>query len=1083
MIMKKVYKSLKKASVFLVFLTSSFAVFAQDRNVSGTVKDEGGNSMPGVNVIIKGTTSGTATDGDGKYTLTVSTDAILVFTFVGYTTREVPVGTQTVVDVQMMPDAQSLSEIVVTGYFSEKKADIIGSVAVVNSKDLMLTPSANLTQQLQGRAPGVIVSGSGAPGEAAKIRIRGIGSFSGQSDPLFIIDGVPTGDASRVNPNEVESIQVLKDATSASIYGARAANGVVIITTKQGKAGTASVSYDGYYGTSYIPKSYHPDVLNTQEYVQYLEKSHDPNAPQKYVHPLFGTAGTLSIPDYYVISTIAGNIFRGGFAATAPQVNPSLYSIPANDYSQIYQIAKVSPGTNWFDEVTRAAAIQNHQITATGGTEKALYSLGLNYLNQDGIYQYSGFKRYSLRLNSSFKLNKFFRLGENFQLIRDESMNTTGGGARGEASAWAQSFRMVPYLPVHDIGGGWGGNGIGDSGNGTNPVAQLWRDKDDVRLNTKVTGNVFAEATPVDNLVLRTSFGLEYGNSYSKDIVRRTYERAENTGTAQLNVFSGDWTAWTWSNTLTYNKTFGQHTVKVLAGTEAVKSGIQNYINASQFAGFDFEDPIFMSLQTANSKGTVIQNRDPATALFSYFGRLDYTFKDKYLFNATFRSDKSSKFGSNNRTATFPAFGLGYRISSEGFMQGIDLVEDLKVRGGWGQMGNQGPANALDQYATFRSNAGYTNYDINRAQGSLAQGYTAFNASTQNTRWEKKESVNVGFDATLKYGISITLDWFKNTTKDLLVRPQPVPVGGIVQYPFVNKGDIENKGLEMLISKRGNISPGLTYDAGLTFTHYKNKAIKLDENPLTFITGDASRLSNVWRTQAGQPVSSFYGYQLDGFFNTPADVAALDMPDAIVGSWRYKDMDNDGDIDVDDRTFIGNPQPDFVMGISLGLRYQGFDLSSFFVWNYGGTLFNYTKYWTEMRVFVGGVSKRVLYEGWTPESKTGELPYLGTIDGPNASTGYTDFIRSTVSDYYLESASYFRARTVQIGYSIPTDVAARVKMTRARVYVQGQNLFTISKYSGPDPDINIQGGDLFMGLDDAAFPNPRQFLIGLNLTF
>lgn len=1037
--------------------------------------------MPGVNVLIKGTATGTATDGDGKYTLSVPTNATLVFTFVGYTTSEVPVGSQTVVDVQMAPDALTLSEIVVTGYTSEKKADIIGSVAVVNAKELTVTPTADLSQQLQGRAPGVLVSGGGAPGEGAKIRIRGFGSINGQSDPLYIIDGVPTFDPSRVNPNEVESIQVLKDATSASIYGARAANGVVIITTKQGKSGTASVSYDGYVGASYIPQSYMPDLLNTTEYTQYLEKLHDPTAASPYVHPLFGTAGSLSVPDFYVISTQAGNIFRGGFAANAPQVNPSLYSVPANDYSQIYQIARVSPGTNWFDQATRTAKIESHQVSATGGTDKATYSLGLNYLDQQGVYQYSGYKRYALRLNTSFKPNKYLRVGENFQIIREESKNTTGGGARGEASAWAQSFRMVPYLPVHDIAGGWAGNGIGDSGNGTNPVAQLYRDKDDQRVNWKMTGNVFGEITPIDNLVLRTSYGVEYGNYYNLDIVKRTYERAENTLVTGLNTNFSESFAWTWSNTATYNKTFGDHAIKVLAGAEAVKSS--NKLINVQTSNFDFENPNFISLQTALNPAIVSGNTTPKSSLFSYFGRIDYSFKDKYLFNATVRSDKSSRFGLNNRQATFPAFGVGYRISEESFMQGIELIDDLKIRGGWGQMGNQSPVNPLDQYATFRSNPGLSNYDINRSQGALAVGYTPFNASTQDAKWETKESLNVGFDATLKKGITVTFDWFKNSAKDLLNASQRPLLGGILQQPFVNVGSMENKGFEVLIGKRGNIIPGLSYDASISFTHYKNKMIKIENNPNAAIYGSASRLTNVWRNTAGQPVSNFYGYQIDGFFNTPADLAAVSQPGAVIGSWRYKDRNGDGVITSDDQTVIGNPQPDFIMGINLGLKYKGFDMTSFFYWNYGGKLFNYTKYWTEMRVFVGGVSKRVLYDGWTPEKQTGALPRLGTVDGTSPTNGYTDLIRQTPNDYYIENASFFRMKTLQIGYSIPTDIASKVKLNRARIYVQGQNLFTITKYTGPDPDINLQGSDLFMGLDNAAFPNPRQILVGFNLTF
>lgn len=1080
MTMEKVYKCLRLTSLVWVFLFSTGAVYAQDRNVSGTVKDETGNPMPGVNVLIKGTTIGTASDGDGKYTLSVPSNATLVFTFVGYTSNEVPVGSQTVVDVQMAPDALTLSEIVVTGYGSERKADIIGSVAVVNSKELMVTPSADLTQQLQGRAPGVLVSGSGAPGEAAKIRIRGFGSINGQSDPLYVIDGVPTNDASRVNPNDVESIQVLKDATSASIYGARAANGVVIVTTKQGKAGTASVSYDGYMGSSFIPKSIMPDLLNTSEYVDYLEQSHNPVA--NWVHPLFGNAGSLSAPDMYVISTQAGNIFKGGYSSSAPQVNPALYSVPGNDYSQIYQIARVSNGTNWFDEVTRAAKIQSHQISASGGTDKATYSLGINYLDQQGVYEHSGFKRYAIRLNTSFKPNKYFRIGENMQVIREETQNTTGGGARGEASAWAQSFRMVPYIPVHDIGGGWGGNGIGDSGNGTNPVAQLYRDRDDQRANWKVTGNLYGEVTPIENLVLRTSYGIEYGNYYTKDIVKRTYERAENTLQTGLNSFFGDSFMWTWSNTAAYSKTFGDHNVRALVGTEAIKS-TQKFINAASFANFDFEDPNFISFQTALSPGTVTGNTDPNRTLFSYFGRLDYGFKDKYLFNVTVRNDKSSVFGADNRSATFPAFGFGYRISEEGFMQGIDLIEDLKIRGGWGQMGNQGVVRPLDQYATFRSNPGYTNYDINRSQGALATGYTPFNASTQSAKWESKESINIGFDATLKYGITATFDWFKNTTSGLLNTPQRDPRGGILQQPFVNIGDMENKGIELMIGKRGNIIPGLSYDASITFTAYKNNVIKIDDNPLTFIAGNASRLSGVWRNRAGQPISSYYGYQVDGFFNNAADLTDLVMDDAVIGSWKYKDLNGDGEITPDDQTFIGTPHPDFVMGINLGLKYKNFDMTSFFFWNKGGELYNYTKYWTEMRVFVGGVSKRVLNDGWTPENNNAILPRLGTVDGPTPTNGYTDFIRSTSSDFYLEDASFFRLRTLQVGYTVPSDIASKLKMTRARVYVQGQNLFTITKYSGPDPDINLQGGDLFMGLDNAAFPNPRQVLVGLSLTF
>lgn len=1075
MFMKKLYVRLSMTAVLLLMLAS--VVLAQERTVSGTVNDDTGAPIPGVNVLVKGTTTGTSTDADGKYSLGVSgSDAVLVFSFIGFTTQEVPVGTRTLVDVSMAADVQTLTELVVTGYSTEKKADIIGSVAVVNNKDLMATPTANLSQQLQGRAPGVVASGAGAPGEGATIRIRGITSY-GSNQPLYIIDGVPTDDPSRVNPNDIESVQVLKDATSAAIYGARAANGVIIISTKQGKVGKMEVSYDGYYGVSYIPKSYQPELINTPEYGQYLKKTIPTGT-----HPLFGSIATLD-PNNYPGAYVVSNGLKAGMDINDPRADPSLYTI--EDYGNMYQINHTSSGTNWFDEVTRTAPIQNHQLTATGGTEKNTYAVSFNYFDQDGVYLNSGYDRYSVRINTSFTPTSFLKIGQNLQIMRESFQNAIGGGARGEASAWAQSFRMVPYIPVNDIGGGWGGNGIGQSGNGTNPVAQLYRSKDNERLNFKMLGNVFAEVNLMKDLTFRTSFGVDYNNVFEKNIAMKTYERAENTGTTSLFQQYFYNMAWTFTNTLTYNKSFGDHEIKVLAGTEALKRDMGDGINTQNVAGFDFEDPEFVSLNTDLNTGAGLNSNKPfgIRTLSSIFGRVDYQFKDKYLFNATVRRDGSSAFSPENRYATFPAFGVGYRISEESFMQGLSFISDLKIRGGWGQLGNEKVARATDRFSTFRTNAGLSNYDIARSQNSLAVGYTAFNASTQDSQWEISESTNIGFDATL-FGGKTTLDfnWFNTDTNDLLVPNIQPPVGGILQQPYVNLGKMRNRGVELALTQRGNITGDLSFDATITFTHFKNEAIDINGRPESFLSYNASRLNNVWRTQAGQPVSSFYGYQLDGFFNTQADLDAIIQPDEKIGSWRFKDINNDGTINEDDRTFIGNPQPDFVMGINLGLKYKNFDFSTFLVWNYGSDLYNYTKYWTDMQVFIGGVSKRVLYEGWTPETQTGTLPQLGN----GASDGYTSFIRSASMDYYIESGSYLRGKTLQIGYTIPTAALAKVKMTRARAYVQVQNYFTITDYTGPDPDISIQGvnnNDLQMGLDESAFPNPRQVILGLNFAF
>jgi TonB-linked SusC/RagA family outer membrane protein len=1073
MTMRKLYKKLSLTALLALF-AASFAI-AQERVVSGTVTDEEGVGMPGVNVLVKGTTSGTATSADGTFRLNVPSDqAVLVVSFIGYSTQEVPVGTQSSIAIQLRLDVTALQEVVVTGYTSERKADIIGAVAVVGSKELMQTPTANLSQMLQGRAPGVVTSGSGAPGEAARVRIRGFSSFSG-SNPLYIIDGVP-GDANKVNPNDIESVQVLKDATAASIYGSRAAGGVIIVTTKQGKAGTMQVSYNGYGGVTWIPESYHPEVLNTAEYTEYLRRS-DPTAN----HPLFGVQGSIdanNLPDFYVTSPA----LKAGFQAGAPEVDPSLYTI--ENYSNIYQITPVSAGTNWFDEVTRNAGIQSHQIGASGGTDKSNYSMSLNYFDQKGVYVNSGFKRYAVRMNTSFKPNKYVRIGENFQFSNESFQNVTGNGARGEASAWAQGFRMVPYIPVYDIGGGWGGNGIGSSGNGTNPVAQLYRDKDDKNIQYRAFGNAFVEVNPIKDLTLRSSFGIDFNSTYGKDYVIRTYERAENTGTTALNQNNGFFLNWTWTNTIAYAKTFGDHQIKLLAGTEAVKNGIGDGIATQNVNTFDFEDPNFVSLNTDQGVGQNSSSMQPIVrSLYSVFGRVDYAFQDKYLFNATVRRDGSSVYGADNVFGTFPAFGVGYRISQESFMQGLDFISDLKLRGGWGQMGNQTPVQPVNQYTTFRSNPGLSNYDINRTNNGLAVGYTAFNASSQATKWETSVSTNIGFDAAFLDGkVDMAFSYFNTDTNDLLVGAPAPPLGGLLSQPAINLGKMRNRGFEFNIGTKGNIVGDLSYDVGVNFTHFKNTAIDLDGNPETFFSVNGSRLNNIWRTQAGHPISSFYGYQLDGFFDDAAEVASLVQTDAKVGSWKFKDLDGDGEITEDDRTFIGNPTPKFVMGINLGLRYKSFDFTTFLVWNYGNQLYNYTKYFTDMRVFVGGVSTRVLYDGWTPENPDAILPQLGN----GATDGYTAFIRGASNDYYVESGSYLRGKTLQVGYTLPMAMASKMGLTSLRLYVQGQNYFTITKYSGPDPDIAIlssNNNELAMGMDEAAFPNPRQVLVGLNLSF
>lgn len=1070
MILKKaVLRSMWTAWLLLV---ATFA-FSQQKTVTGKITDGSNNPVSGASVTVKGTTNGTQTNAEGNFSIVVpGNNAVLLISSVGFKEQERNVGDQTTININMASATSDLNEVVVLGYTTAKKKDIIGAVSVVSSEDLRITPSANLAVQLQGRAAGVTVSSSGQPGAGAVVRIRGFAS-AGNNNPLYVIDGVPTDDGSKLNPNDIESLQVLKDASSASIYGSRASNGVVIITTKQGKAGRATLGYDGYVGVQKVTDKMMPDMLNTTQYMEYLEKT----SANGYVHPVLGTKGAFRIPDFYVTS----GPFKGGVAATDPRANPALYTTSG----AVYQISKTSLGTNWFEEVTRPALQHNHQISATGGTEKAVYSLGLNYFDQEGTFVETFYKRYSARVNTSFKPVSFLRLGENLQFSYEER---NGGDNRGEGDAWASAFRMVPYVPVYDINGGFGGNGVGESGNGSNPVANLTRAKDNTNKFTRIFGNVFAEIPFASWLSARSSFGIDAGNQFVKNISRKTYERSENQGTTQLTEEGWYYTNWTWTNTVNFQKVFGEHDVKLIAGTEAVKGTSRGVRAFGQ--NFDFETPDFISLNTANagslSDRVITTYNLGRSSLFSYFSRLDYSFKGKYLLTATFRRDGSSRFGPNVRYANFPSFGVAWRLSDENFMKDIPWITDLKLRGGWGQMGSQSNVGADNQFFTYISNPGRTNYDINGTNTASAQGYRQDREGNLDTKWETTETTNAGLDATLFNGkIDFILDVYKKNTKDLLVGGVLNGLEPQITKPDVNIGTMRNVGFDIGINYNGNQGKEFNYELGVTFSRYKNTLTKLNNENAPRIIG-LERLSNVVRTELGQPLSSFHGFVLDGFFNSAAEIAAGPAMDgAVVGSWRYKDLDGDKKITDKDRTFLGNPHPDFQLGLNIKLNYKAFDFTAFLFWNQGNEIYNYTKYYTDMRVFIGGVSTRVLDDSWTPTNTNAKLPQLGT----GATNGFTGFTTSTSNSYYVEDGSYLRAKTVQLGYTLPKSLVSRAKLSNVRFYLQAQNLFTITNYTGADPDIQLisrdpnGARDYYLGVDLGGFPNPKQFIFGLSASF
>ena len=1076
--MRKIYSSIFSATVCLLVLAMAPA-FAQTQ-VSGTITDEGGQPLPGVSILEKGTTNGTTSDTDGRYVLNVAgPESTLVLSFIGFRGVEVPVNNRSTIDISLESDVTALQEVIVTGYTTERKKDIIGSVAVVNPKTTVAQPSANLSSMLQGRAAGITVSGTGAPGAGSKVRIRGFVSF-GNNDPLYVIDGVPTDNANSLNPQDIESIQVLKDPVSASIYGSRAANGVIVITTKSGAAGKHEITYDGYYGTQSLPDRAYPKLLNTEQYAEYLWRSFQGAgiAPSSQI---FGNGASPEIPaqlwtSMNVNAAAPGNQPVQGNYEVFPNLNPDSYGP--------YQIYNTSPGTDWHREITQVAPIHSHQIGATGGSDKAQYALGFNYFDQEGIYKYTDFNRYSLRANTRFNPNKWLTIGQNMQVSYTKQYGGSGnpqdlGGGldfSGEGNAWAQAYRMVPYIPVYDINGNFGGNGIGESGNGTNPVASLWRGRNNQFAGFNLFGNAYARINFLKNFTLSTSFGFDQRVGNGSSFTYITFERAENQKNNNFNEFFFRGGSWTWTNSIQYGKIFAdRHDVRVFAAVESVMEQFRS-LSASR-TDYDFSDPDFVSINTG--KNLPQNSGSPSTprALYSIFGKAEYQFDDRYLVSFTVRRDASSVFGPENREAIFPAVGAGWRISEEAFMQNSNFITELKLRGGWGQMGSQRNVGSANAFSFYQASINNTAYDITGNNGAVVIGYRPQVAGNPETKWETAEMVNVGLDAVFLDGkVDFTIEYFNNTTRDLLVGRQRNGLSPLVGQPQINVGTMVNKGIDGTIATRGDIGgSGLSYDVAITYTSFQNIAKKLDADGVAFFEQGAGRLAPVQRTQAGQSLSTFWGYKIDGIFQSQEEVDAhAAMPYKRIGSWKIRDINGDGTIDNLDQTFLGSPIPKFQMGTDIILKFKGFDLNAFFYWNYGNKIYNYTKWWTDLRGFVGGVSERVLTDSWSETNTSASLPILNTND---------TYSGSISTDYYVEPGSYFRLRQLQLGYTFPESAVQKIGLGRARLYVQGQNLFTITDYSGPDPDINIQGGELSMGVDQFRTPSPSVYIIGASIGF
>ena len=1054
-------------------------VMAQELRVTGKITDtETGAAIPGVNVVIKGTNRGVNSDATGAYSVNVpNAQSVLVFSFVGYNKQEATVGNRSAINVVLAPDVNSLSEVVVTGYAAQNKRDITGSVSVVDVKEISKVAASNIADQLQGRVAGVTVSSTGDPGSAAFVRIRGIGTIN-QNEPLYIIDGVPVQNESNLNflnPNDIESMQVLKDAASASIYGSRAANGVIVITTKKGKAGSSKINVDLYTGVA-TPGKY-PTLANPLE-LQKIQQGLAQGAGQVYTtnsYPLVN--GQYVLPDFFVRQSAAAGGFSGGVLAGDPRADPSKYflnSDPTADASLNYLIAPTNKnGTDWFREVFKPAQTTSFQISGSGGSEKGRYFFSGNYYKNNGILIYNNYTRYQTRINTEFNVKKHVRIGENLSFAYQTKRGSAGNP--NEGSVYMNSLRMPQIVGVYDINGGWGGP-WGASSNAGNPVASQSRTQANGGYDLRITGNVFAEVDFLKHFTAKSSFGLDLGQGLSNYYGFRTFEATEINASNSIgrNTFANR--NWVFSNTLRYSQEFGggAHRVTALVGTEARKNTYEGFGASGNGLTFG-NDPNYRILTNSNSKTWNLSEYKGEVTISSLFAQANYNYQDKYLISGTVRRDGVSRF-INNPYGVFPAGSVGWRISKEAFMQNVSVVNDLKLRVGYGITGNNEIGTDYPGYANFGQSLGGTAYSIQGNPNAVTPGFAQNSLANRDIRWETTKLLNIGVDARLLNALDLTVEWYDRKTSDILYGVPPrTEVGNIGTLPS-NIGAMQNKGVDLQFGYRGKaVGNQLSYGVTLTAGHYTNKVLNIDGVAANFINGAGSRIGDITRTISGQPISQFYGYISDGVIKTEAELPKT-PGDAKVGRLKFRDLNNDGVINDSDLTYIGTPIPKWNYGINLTANYKGFDLSMYFQGVQGNQIYNYVRYFTDFPAFQANYSKNMLY-------KAGDTyPKLDANDTYSAQR----------SSFYVENGSYFRAKNVTLGYTLPVALTNRIGVDRVRLYVQGANLFTVTKYTGLDPDVTIQnitegynGGkrDLSMGVDFGRYPVARSVYFGANIEF
>ncbi|MDW7695842.1 TonB-dependent receptor [Flammeovirgaceae bacterium SG7u.111] len=1042
-------------SVLLYFMLMALSPLAWAQfTVKGVVTADDGSPIPGVSVLVKGTARGTVTDLDGNFALQVDPSATLVFSYVGMLAQEVEVGSQTEINISLVEDISQLEEVVVTGYTAERQVDVTGAVAVVDLKPIKNNSSGNPMQALQGQVAGLLVEKTGTPtGGNSRILIRGVNTL-GNNDPLYVIDGVPTKRSEvfqSLSPSTIQSVQVLKDASAASIYGSRASNGVIVVTTKDGisKSGDkVSVAFNSTFSIQNT-KAQRLDMLNAEDRGRALWQGSVNDGTDPAEHSAIYTYDWNNDFNNPVLNSVTVQPFVGG--------DPN---VPVGD-------------TDWQDATYETGYVTANDLTLTAGNDKSGLLINLGYVNNSGVLVHTGYERYSARINANTKfLDDKVKIGVNSQFVT--SNETLESNDLGGAPVPFLAITLAPTIPVYTADGEFAGPVGAGYSDRNNPAHMQYINRWDNTNRKSLFANAYVQIEPIENLIFKSNIGIDYSNVSMKDINVTFQEGFLGRDVNSLNRTNSDFLGLTWSNTLQYEVELGRSRINVLAGVEAIWNDSEEF--GAYREGFAQQTEDFFYISSGTGRNTNF-GRATGSRLLAQFGKVNYIFDDKYLASVTLRRDGSSRFGEDNKYGFFPAATVGWRVINEPFMQNMTAVSNLKLRAGVGRVGNQeiGDVARLGLYeprygTRFNNGVDFpgqwlnvgTAYDLGGVNsGSLPSGFVSVQGANSDLKWETTEEVNVGVEFGFWNDKLIgSFDYFTRETYDILLQPPLASAVGEGKIKWVNGATKTNKGWEFVLNYRNTLDNGISYGINGNLSRYRDKITQLPEEVRTAFPGNSEK------TILGQSELSIFGYKTDGLFQNQAEVDAhAEQVGAGVGRIKYVDLNNDGVINALDQDYLGTTLPGFEYGIRIDLAYKNFDFSVFGSGVGGRSGFEPYIFWNNFLRVRENMGSGVL-DAWTPQNMDSDIPMLTLVDVNN---------ETRTSDYFNINTSYFKLRNIQLGYSFPTNMLQPIHLESLRVFVMGENLMWIKSkdYQGADPEVS--NFDLI--------PVPTSFTFGVNAVF